>query len=163
MVGMDFLALLKPHWFDLVQTAGIVSGFVYTSISFSVDSRARRAAFTFDVNEAHREIWSALVADPNLARILDPDADIDRQPVTKEEEHFVLLVLLHLAAVHRAIELRLYPQWSGLANDIRRFFSLPIPKRILDHYLPLQAPEFIRFVLGLLQSRPRKRVDPEEC
>lgn len=151
MGDMLLLALLKSHWFDLAQTVGIVSGFVYTARAFSLDSRARRAEFTLSINAAHREVWSALLKSPELARILETDPDLASKPVTQDEERMTLVVLHHLASVHQAIELRLYPSWAGIEEDVRWFFTRPIPKLILERFLPVQAPEFRRFLRRVLR------------
>lgn len=148
---MVLIDLLKANWFDLLQSVGIIIGFVYTARAFSLDQRFRQAALVLDIASAHRRIWGKLSETTGLKRLLDREPDLISQPVTADEEHFVMLVLLHLASVHQAIELRLLRRWPGLERDIRRFFSRPIPQLVLRKYLALQPLSFREYLRQILR------------
>ena len=144
--------LLQNHWFELIQTVAIVAGLLYTARSFSLDTRSRKAEFVFRVSKAHREIWESVIDDPELARVLEKHPDLSAQPITRAEERLVLLVIHHLSAVHEAISLDLYPTWPGIDEDVRQFFSLPIPSALLPQYLPAQRQEFRSYLTRILKQ-----------
>ena len=143
--------LLQDHWFELIQTIAIVAGFLYTARTFSLETRVRKTEFIFLVNRAYREIWDSLDQNPQLARILDRSPDLDKQPITQAEERLILLVIHHLSAVHEAMTLGLYPMWSGIEEDIRQIFRLPIPRALLREFLPAQRPAFQSYLRRVLR------------
>lgn len=147
---MNLIALFNTYWFDLTQTTAIVVGFVFTALGYSLESRYRRAEFTLQATAAHRKIWSTIHSNPELGRILDPNREIDLEPVSESEDAFLLTVLLHLASIHQASLLGLYPDSPEMIADIRRFFSLPAPRRILTKYRPFQSQEFSSFLEKVL-------------
>lgn len=141
---------LAEHWFPLVQTLGIVGSFAIASRSLSLDSRSRRAELHFMMTASHREIWEHYVNTPALAATLDPGRSLVANPPLPSEERFVLLVLLHTATVHHAVELRALRQWPGWRADVKAFFSLPVPRTVAKRFLEFQEPGFRRFLEDLL-------------
>jgi len=143
---MLLLNWAAEHWFDLLQTAGIVGGFVFTGFSFRTDTKARRLESLFTITKHHREIWSEIYERPELSRILDPKADLTTQPVTNEERLFVNFLIFHLYNSYQAIRDRLYSQPEGLTGDIKGFFALPIPAEVWRQTKRLQDRHFVEFV-----------------
>ena len=134
------------HWFDLLQTAGIVGGLLFTGIAFRTDTKARRLESLFTITKSHREIWSEIYERPELNRIQDSKADLSAKPVTNEERLFVNFLILHLNNSYQAIRDGLYHRPEGLSDDIRGFFSLPIPRAVWDKSRALQNRDFTKFV-----------------
>ncbi len=151
------IAWASDHWFSLVQTLGIVGGFVIAARSLSIDTRTRAAEIHLAITEAHRDIWENLVSNANLAEVLDPTRNVHTSPVAPIEERFVLLVLTHTAAVHRAMSLSVFKSWEGLEADVREFFMLPVPSCVLKRYLPYQEKAFIAFMTSLTTSPPNAK------
>ncbi len=98
--------------------------------------------------------------EPTLNRILDPDADIIETPTTLKEQHFVLSVINHLAAVQTAIAEGAYRESEGMKKDIESFFSLPIPRSVAQSVLEYQPSEFQDFLIRHVgwQSAPESRI-----
>ena len=143
---MDILPWLGQHWLDLVESAGIVGGLVFTGITVRKDDRAREIDTLISVEEQYKEIWMALYERPQLSRVLKPDLDLSRRPVNDEEGLFVKLLLLHLDTVHRAMEAGMFVEIQGLHQDIRSFLSLPIPSAVWKQIKPFQQKEFADFI-----------------
>jgi len=141
---------LASNWFTLIQTAGVIGGLFYSSTALLLDARVRRTEVILALTEAHREIWERLIEQPELTRILDPDADIRTSPPTHAERRFVLLVILHLDSVRIAIKERAYAASPGMREDLREFFALPIPGAIANSALPYQDSEFQEFLHGVM-------------
>jgi len=140
------------HWLDLLQSAGIIGGLFFTAISLRIDARVRRVANLLTLTGHHRDIWTQLYRRPQLARILDSKADLDKIPVTDEEELFVLLLVLHLSGVQEAMKQGMFVAPDGLRKDIQRFFSRPIPKAVWARIRLLQDQDFVRFVEAMSES-----------
>lgn len=144
---MGFFEWVSHNWFSLLQSAGIIGSLLFTGISLRVDSKERRASHELAITEAHRELWANIYKRPGLSRVLDPNADLSRHPVTREEEMFILLLVVHL---NTALELlkpgRFAKPDEGLRKDIRWFFQLPVPQFVWEQTKVRQKGEFVRFV-----------------
>src|SRR5262245_45305825 len=137
MPGMVFFDWLEGNWFTLLQSAGIAGSLVFTAISLRIDARVRRVGNLLALTDQHREIWLQLYRRPELARVLDARADLTNKPVTQHEELFVSLLVLHLNSAYHAIQAGMFLSPEGLGEDIRMFFSLPIPKAVWEEMKPL--------------------------
>src|SRR5437660_10851603 len=144
MRRMGFLEWASHNWFSLLQSVGIIGSLLFTGLTLRQDVKERRTSHDLAITKAHRELWTNLYKRPSLARVLDPNADLSSQPITQEEEMFVLLLVVHL---NTALEvLRSETPDEALRQDIRWFFSLPIPKAVWEKVKGRQEPAFARFV-----------------
>ncbi|MHB8524263.1 MAG: hypothetical protein ACYDH9_26380 [Limisphaerales bacterium] len=98
------------------------------------------------VTHEHRDIWKEFYYRPGLSRVLATEIDLEKLPVTSEEELFVKLLILHLGSGYHALNEGLIVNPAGLREDIRRFFSLPIPRAVWERIRVLQDAEFVKFV-----------------
>jgi hypothetical protein len=144
---------LAEHWFDLAQTVGILGGLLFTAHAIRRDEKARTITNTIAVNEQYSRIWHEFYERPELARILNPDVDLNKQPVSSNEALFVKTLLLHLDVVRRTMEAGIFVKIQGLQKDIRDFFALPIPKAIWEKIKPFQDRDFVMFVESCLAER----------
>jgi len=143
---------LTEHWFDLIQTVGIVGGLLFTAHAIRKDERARTISNTIALNEQYTQIWHEFYERPSLSRILKRDVDLNKQPVSDEETLFVKTLILHLDTVRRAMTAGIFSKIQGLQNDIRDFFALPIPKAIWEKIKSFQDKDFVAFVDDCLKG-----------
>jgi len=149
---MGVTTWLGQNWFVLLQTVGIVASLLFTAIAFRQDILERQLLNLLHITDRHRDIWRELYQKPDLWRVVDPAANPRRRPVTDREELFVTLIILHLVTVHRAIKQGLVSRLGGVRQDIRDFFTLPLPKAVWQKISPLHEPDFVRFVEGCRQG-----------
>lgn len=109
-------------------------------------TRGRRIANLIDLTAGHRDIWAQFDRRPQLARVLNPKADVTRKAVTDSERIFVTLIILHLSSVYHTLENALSVTPEGLRQDVKSLFSLPIPNAVWEKMKTLQDQEFVRFV-----------------
>ncbi|HYV27315.1 MAG TPA: hypothetical protein VFA77_07260 [Candidatus Eisenbacteria bacterium] len=143
---MEATHWIAQHWFDLVQTAGIISGFLFTAHTIRKESEARKIANMIAMADHHHSLWKEFYKHPELSRIIDEGAALDAKPVTAEEQLFVTSLILHLDGVHRAMKAKMFVRLEGLQKDIQTFFSLPIPKAVWEKSKSLQDADFVAFV-----------------
>jgi len=141
---------LAEHWFDVVQTAGIIGGFLFTAQTIRRDEKARAISNTIALNEQYNQIWRELYERPELGRILQNDVDLNRQPISNDEALFVKKLILYLDVVRRAMNAGIFVKIQGLQKDIQDFFSLPIPKAVWEKIKPFQDKEFIALIESCL-------------
>jgi hypothetical protein len=147
---MEFTPWLGQNWISLVQSGALT--LIAGTLVF--DARTRRVANLIRLTEQHRSLWERVYSRPQLARVLDPAADIVKVPVTTEEELFVISLVLHLSSTYYASRTGLFWKPQGLENDIRRFFSLPIPRAVWERVKELQDGAFVEFVGACLPVDP---------
>lgn len=144
------LALLRDNWFTLLQTTGIISGLVFTALSFRANTSARQVDNLIRMKEQHLEIWRQLYENANLKGVFDAERDLGAEPVNEEEEFFVLSLILHLFASYRGIETGVLKSPEGLEKDICEVFDYPVPRAAWEKAKEYQDADFVIFIEGVL-------------
>jgi len=143
---MGNLHWLMENWFTLLNATGIIGGLIFTGYSLRSETKTRRVANLLTLTEGHRDIWKELFRYPQMGRVLDATADVSKQPVTREEEIFINLVIQHLSVVFHAMQDELTIKPEGLRRDVWWFFSLPIPSTVWAKLTVLHNDQFVVFV-----------------
>lgn len=151
---MEFLSWAQDNWFTLLQSAGIVGSLLFTAISLRIDSQVRRVANLFEATKQHREIWTTLYSRPDLKRVVDASADLKTYPISKEEELFVNLLILHIATNYRAAQAGMFMLPAEIKADIATFFALPIPRAVWETAKKFQERPFVVFVEHAAKIEP---------
>jgi hypothetical protein len=149
---MAFADWMSHNWFALIQSGTLSAGLLLIGVSLLFEARARRVANLIQLTQQHRDLWERMYVEPDLARILDTDADPEEPDVTAREEYFVIFIILHLSSTFYAIRSGFFRKPQGLRNDIARFFSLPIPRAVWKKVKSLQDTPFVTFVEQCLSS-----------
>ncbi|MEI6785704.1 MAG: DUF6082 family protein [Verrucomicrobiota bacterium] len=137
---------ISANWFTGLSAIGIVGSLVFTAASFRSETKTRRIANLLTLTRNHRELWSELICNPNLTRVLDPAADLSQRTITRDETIYLNLVIQHLGSAYQAMKSGLVVKPEGVSQDIRTFFSLPIPGAIWEKIKLLQNDDFVEFV-----------------
>ena len=83
--GMEASQWIGQHWFDLVQSVGIIASLLFSAYTTRKDERARRIGNLIAVNDEYRHIWREFYGQPGLSRVLKHDVDLGREPISDEE------------------------------------------------------------------------------
>lgn len=145
---MAILGWLGTHWFDLLQTTSIVVGLFATIHTIRGDTRERKIENLFTVTAAHRDLWTKFYQQPELHRVLEQTADLQKEPPTLAESRFVHELILHLRTSFRAREADMEFDDDAVTTDIREFFGLPIPRFVWERSKVFQGRDFVEFVEG---------------
>jgi hypothetical protein len=143
---MKGLQWIGEHWFDLLQSVGIVGGLMFTAYTTRKDDRSRKIANLIAIKQQYREIWQELYERPQLGRVLEKKVNLKAQPASLQEWLFVKLLILHLDTVYHAMKADMFVSLEGLQRDIREFFGAPIPRAIWEKLKPFQDRDFVEFV-----------------
>ena len=143
---MEIIHWISHHGSDLLEAVGIIGSLSFTAASFRRDDASRRVSNLLAITAAHRDIWTALCDRPELARVLSADVDLTDRPVTDEEALFVTFLILHLHTTHEAVRAGMHATRQAVAEDIRWFFALPVPRSVWEKSRSFQDPEFVRYV-----------------
>lgn len=143
---MEIWGWVTQNWFELLSTVGIIGGLIITAVTLHSETKTRRVANLLTLTQNHRELWKVFYQNVEMTRILDPAADPKSFPVNRGEEIYVNTVIQHVAAVFRAMKTDLTIKPEGIQQDVRTFFSLPIPRLVWDKIKPLQDKDFVKFV-----------------
>ena len=137
---------ITENWFNILSSVGIIGSLLFTAVSLRSETKTRRIANLLTLTQSHRELWSEVFRDSDLARVLDASADLSKQPMTGDEAMFVNMVIQHLSSAYEAVKSGLVIKPEGLKQDIKMFFSLPIPRAMWEELKILQNDDFVRFV-----------------
>jgi len=140
---------VTEHWFDFFQTIGIIASFLVAAYATWKDERARKIGNSIAINDQYRNIWKVIYEHPELARVLDVDADA--KDISIGEELFVTTLISHLSTVFRAMKYGEFVTLEGLQKDVKEFFALPIPKAVWEKFKSLQDRKFAAFVENSLR------------
>lgn len=155
MRGMEVYRWIGAHWVDVVQSAGIVSAFLFSAYTIRREAQLRRVNTLLELSKQHNAIWRELAERPELFRVADDQPGLDTAPITPQEQRFVTSLILHLDGVHRAMRAGMLVKLEGLRPDIQTFFSLPIPQTVWQSIKPFQDKAFVRFVEDCLNEPVR--------
>jgi hypothetical protein len=137
---------ISQNWFNLLSAVGIIGGLWFTAVSLRSGTKTQRIANLLTITTNHREIWKEFIHNPELFRVLDPAANLAKEPVTRAEELFVNMVVLHISSVYYAMKDELLIKLEGLRRDIAQFLALPIARAIWEKIKILQNDDFVEFV-----------------
>jgi len=142
----EIMQWLSMHGKDTLESTGVVCGLIFTAASLRADVRERRITNLMEVVRGHRDLWLQLIDKPELSRILKRDIDLQKTPISVVEERFVHLLVIHLSVSFVARKSGLLPSLSQLEDDVRNFFSLPIPRHVWKWSRRFQEKDFVDFV-----------------
>ena len=142
---------LAEKWFTLFNSVGVIGGLWFTAVSLHSETKTRRVANLLTITANYREVWKDFFRSPELARVIEPSADLSKQPVTPAEEFFVNLIISHISSVYEALKDELLTKQEGLRQDVRSFFSLPVPKAVWSATKLLQNRDFAAFIESCLK------------
>jgi len=145
---------ITGHWLDVLQSLGIVGGLLFSAYTTRKDERARRISNSIAINEQYRQIWNTMYEHPELSRVLAKSVNVDKAPVSHQEELFVTTLILHLSTVYRAMKHGEFVNLEGLQKDVAEFFLLPIPRAVWENIKPFQDGNFVRFIEETRAPRP---------
>jgi len=137
---------LTNNWFSLLQSLGIICGLLFTATSIRRDTAARRASDLLSLSERHQDLWSELYRRPELRRIRSKEVDLLANPVTGSEEEFLKLVFVHFYTGWLLARKGALLEMNAFKEDVRTFFSLPIPKAVWKEAHEGRDPKFVEFV-----------------
>ena len=137
---------IVSNWFTVLSEIVAVASLLFTAVSLRSETKARQIGNLLSLTQNHREIWSLPILEPGLNRVLDPLSDLEAHPVTVEEKIFVNLVIQQLSSAFQALNRGLDVKIEKINEDVREFFSLPIPRAIWEKSRVFQNDDFVEFV-----------------
>jgi len=134
------------NWHSLFESVGIIGGLLFTAASFRSEAKTRRIANLLTITSNHRAIWAETYVHVGLGRVKSRNVDLQRKPVTPQEEIFVNSVVLHVSSTLHATLDDLMIREDGFRGDVSEFFSLPIPHAVWRKVRVYQNDATVRFI-----------------
>ena len=129
---------------NLVTIVGIVGSLIFTAVSIRSNTKTTKISNQFLITQFHRDIWSLTFDKPELKRILKDDPNTKK--ISKEEKLFVRFLIFHLKLSYDAIRAKAIIQPEKLDDDIKNFFSKPIPSKVWEDIKDYQNKDFVKYV-----------------
>lgn len=146
MGTMEGFRWIADNWVTLLNAVGVGGSLFFTATAVRSATKTQRIANLLALTSNHREVWREFFSNPELARVLDASADLTKDPITPGEQEFVNMVVLHISSAYESLRDELMVRQEGLGNDMRSFFSLPIPRAVWQKTKAFQNDDFVRFV-----------------
>lgn len=143
---MDALLGIIENALPFLESAGIIGGLFFTGWSLWIDAKVRRVQNLLTLTANHRDIWSELYRNPLLKRVIDPNANLEKQPITIQEHLFTRSLLLHLSASFQASKVGMFSNPQNLHRDIRSFLRQPIPREVWSQTKANHDSDYVEFV-----------------
>ena len=99
---MEIGEWISQNLFNLFSAVGIIGSLWFTAISLRSETKTRRVANLLTITANHREVWKEFFGKPDLARVIESSADVEKQPVTPAEEFFVHMVISNTSSMYEA-------------------------------------------------------------
>jgi hypothetical protein len=141
-------------WFLLIQSLGIVGSLCLTAVATFKDAKAKEIENVLRLAELHKNVWAELREKPDLARILDSEADVIASPPSTTEAEFLNSVIVHYQTGWWVSKSGGMTTLKEMEADSRDFFSLPLPNAVWYRTKRIRNPDFVRFVDRALAAKP---------
>jgi hypothetical protein len=133
-------------WATVLNSVGVVGGLFLTARALRSETKTRRVANLLTITTNHRDLWKEFFEHPELARVLDETANLAKKSITPAEQKFVNMVIAHISSVYESLKDELLTKQEGLRQDVRSFFSLPLPKAVWEKTKLFQNEDFVKFI-----------------
>ncbi len=142
---------ISQNWFNLFTSVGIIGSLWIAVVSLRSETKTRRVANLLTLTANYREIWKEFFRSPELARVMEPSADVEKQPITPADRFFVNIVISHTNSMYEALKDELVTEQEGLRRDVKAFFLLPVPHAVWIKTKLLQNHDFGAFIESSLK------------
>ncbi|HEV2695674.1 MAG TPA: hypothetical protein VG347_22475, partial [Verrucomicrobiae bacterium] len=115
------------------------------------EAKARKISNLVAITANHRELWKEYSNHPEYKRVLDPNANLDEQPITSAEETFMSMWISQTSSTYEALKDDLLTKLEGFKRDVGQSFSLPIPNAVWQRTKLLQNQDFAAFIESSLK------------
>lgn len=150
---MGIIRWALEHGESLIQSLGIILGLLFTGAALRAETRSRQLENLIRITEGHRALWTYFDERPELSRLFHLQVDLEEHPLTGKESRFVQFLLNHLLLTFRAQRKGLLQSPEHLQDDIRAFFSLPIPRSAWEKVRRYQDADFRHFIEDSLSPK----------
>ncbi|MDR3459662.1 MAG: hypothetical protein P4N60_19710 [Verrucomicrobiae bacterium] len=148
-------------WFDhFIQTLGIVFGLLLNALATNRQAKASDSEAKAREREAksreieniltladhHRNLWGEISEHPELSRVFDESADAVKNPPTVLDEVFINKAFTQYLTGWRIVKAGGMTTKEELEDDMRWFFSLPLPRAVWEKNKVFKNQEFVEFV-----------------
>ena len=143
---MEAVRWVVEHGASLIQSLGIILGLLFTGAALRAETRSRQVENLIRITEGHRALWTYFDERPELSRLFHLRVDLDQHPLTAKESRFVQFLINHIFLTFRAQHGGLLQAPQHLRDDIRAFFSLPIPRAVWEKVRRYQDDDFRKYM-----------------
>lgn len=149
----EFFPWAQSNWFNLIQTAGIIGTVIFAGVGVHREAKAREVENLLTLAQHHRILWDGFAANPSLQRVLALQADTVKHPPTLAEADFLNRVFVHYQTGWRVAKAGGITTLAEMKEDVRGFFSLPLPHAVWEKTKKYRNRRFVRFVKRALTTK----------
>lgn len=137
---------MAAHWFDIVQSIGIISSLLLGGWMARRSFQANRVSNYLLLTQYHREIWSLTLNTEKYDSITSAKKELWHQPITNDESIFLTFVFLHVSCAYELSRTSSLIQIENVAEDLRGLLIAPKARRHWEETKRFHNASFVRFV-----------------
>lgn len=143
---MEFVHLAAEYVFEGFGYFALGVSLLFSAFERRHSVHAQQVGNQIAFTRNHREIWTAILNDPELSRILKPTADLLNQPLTVKEDFHVKFLFLHLHSTFTAGKKGMFVPSQHVPKEIADFLTRPIAWAVWEQFRKWQDDDFVAFV-----------------
>lgn len=113
-------------WFTSLQSLGIILGFFFSGYAIWKDVGVGKLQNYILLVQNHRAVWTMLLDDSRLSRVISQTIPNDEMEITYEESYFLRFLFLHITCSFEMSKRGKIIDIQKDRNDIRDLLSLPL-------------------------------------
>ena len=148
-----FISWFQANWATFFGTIGAIIGACFTVAAFrQTAEKADRDEYSTLV-EQHHALWAEARERGDLNRILLEDIDLQQVPPTPVEQMFLNDVFVHFESGWKLALKNTVLTMNTFTADVRRFFTLPLPRAVWEQTKAARNPQFVSFIAKTIDEK----------
>ena len=139
-------------WFTLLQSLGIIIGFLFSGYAIWKDANATKLQNYILLTQSHREVWSMMMDNEKLGRVLEKDIPASKMELTYRERQFLTFIFLHITCSFELSKRGKIVDIEKDKEDIADLLSHPLVKKFWDDNSRFYNEDFRAFITKCVES-----------
>ena len=139
-------------WFTLLQSLGIIIGFLFSGYAIWKDSNATKLQNYILLTQNHREVWSMMMNNEKLGRVLEKVIPDNEMELTYSERQFLTFIFLHVTCSFELSKRGKIVDVEKDKEDIADLLSYPLVKKFWDHNSRFYNEDFRAFIASCISN-----------
>jgi hypothetical protein len=139
-------------WFTLLQSLGIIIGFLFSGFAIWKDSNATKLQNYILLTQSHREVWSMMMDNEKLGRVLERDIPAKKQELTYSERQFLIFIFLHITCSFELSKRDKIINIEKDKEDIADLLSYPLVRKYWDDKGKFYNEDFRSFIMSCISD-----------
>lgn len=145
-------------WFTLLQSVGIIIGFIFSGYALLKESRATKLQNYILLTQNHREVWSMVMDNEKLGRVLDKVVPKNKLILSYNERQFLTFIFLHITCSFELSKRGKIVDIQKDKEDIADLLSYPLVRLFWEQNGQFYNEDFRAFIASCIANHSPDRL-----